>query len=101
MIDANLDFLTWRNSEHLPSHHSSNKLKSLIDALFARIFPLGVSQLVTTPTRIERGQPRVGLDHIYTNRVDKLAPVESYFTGMSDHKVLKVNRYSKYQPRGM
>ena len=95
MLDANLDFLTWRNSEHLPSHHSRNKLKSLIDALFARIFPLGVSQQVTTPTRIERGHPRAGLDHIYTNRPDKLSPVDSYFTGMSDHKLLKVKRFSK------
>ena len=95
MLDANLDFLTWRNCDHLPSHHSSNKLKSLIDTLFDRIIPLGVSQQVTVPTRIERGQPRAGLDHLYTNRPDKLAPVNTYYTGMSDHKLLKVVRFTK------
>ena len=31
-LDANLDFLTWRD-ENLPGHHSSIKLKPLIDAL--------------------------------------------------------------------
>ena len=66
VLDANLDFLTWRSDDQ-PSHHSSFKLKPLIDALFERIFPLGVSQLVTGATRLERGQPRAGLDHLYTN----------------------------------
>ena len=28
MLDANIDFLTWRSSEILPPHHSSVKLKS-------------------------------------------------------------------------
>ena len=50
MLDANLDFLTWRNSESLPSNHSSNRLSGLVDALFDRIMPLGVSQLVTGAT---------------------------------------------------
>ena len=95
MLDANLDFLTWRNCDHLPSHHSSNKLKSLIDTLFARIIPLGVSQQVTVPTRMESGQPRAGLDHLYTNRPDKLSQVYTYYTGMSDHKLLKVVRFTK------
>ena len=45
-LDANLDFITWRRDD-LPPHHSSVRLKSLIDALFERIFPLGVTQLVT------------------------------------------------------
>ena len=72
MLDANLDFLTWRNSDELPPHHSSNRLKSFIDTLFDRIMPLGVSQLVTGATRMERGQPQAGLDHIYTNKPEKL-----------------------------
>ena len=95
MLDANLDFLTWRSSENLPLHHSSVKLKSLIDELFDRIMPHGVSQLVTGATRIERGYPRSGLDHIYSNRPEKLSQVETFLTGMSDHKLLKVTRYSK------
>ena len=95
MLDANLDFLTWRNCEHLPKHHSSNRLKSLIDALFDRIMPLGVSQLVTGATRMERGQPRTGLDHLYSNKPDKLSSVQTYYTGMSDHKLLKVQRFTR------
>ena len=91
MIDANLDFLTWRNCDHLPSYHSSNKSKPLIGTLFARIIPLGVSQQVTVPTRMESGQPRAGLDHIYTNRPHKFFQVTTYFTDMSDHKLLKTS----------
>ena len=93
-LDANLDFLTWRN-ENLPSYHSSVRLKPLIDELFERILPLGVSQLVTGATRLERGQPRAGLDHLYTNKPEKLSSVQTYFTGMSDHKLLKFSRFSK------
>ena len=43
-LDANLDHLTWRSTEGLPLHHSSVRLKSLVDALFDRIIPLGVTQ---------------------------------------------------------
>ena len=95
MLDANLDFLTWRNIENLPAHHSSIRLKSLINRLFDRIIPLGVSQLVTDATRVERGQPRAGLDHLYTNRPDKLSQVETLYTGMSDHKLIKCRRHTK------
>ena len=49
-LDANLDFLTWRQ-EDLPHHHSSVKLKALTDALFEKILPLGVTQLVKDATR--------------------------------------------------
>ena len=94
-LDANLDFLTWRMSDGLPAHHSSVRLKSLIDALFNRIIPMGVSQLVTGATRFERGQPKTGLDHLYSNKPDKLSSVQTHFTGMSDHKLLKVTRFSK------
>ena len=99
VLDANLDFLTWR-SDNLPPNHSSVRLKSLIDALFERIFPLGVSQLVTGATRLERGQPRAGLDHLYTNKPEKLSSVQTYFTGISDHKLVKFTRFSKsFRPR--
>ena len=48
-LDANIDHLTWRKQESLPPTNSSVKLKSLIDALFTRIIPLGVMQMVTGP----------------------------------------------------
>jgi hypothetical protein len=95
MLDANLDFLTWRSTEDLPAHHSSIRLKSLINELFDRIIPHGVSQLVTGATRIERGHPRTGLDHLYSNKPEKLSSVQTHLTGMSDHKLLKVIRYTK------
>ena len=95
MMDANIDFLTWRNAENLPPHHSSVRLKSLINELFDRIIPHGVSQLVTGATRVERGCPRTGLDHLYSNKPQKLSSVQTYLTGMSDHKLLKVIRYTK------
>ena len=57
MLDANLDFLTWRNTDHLEPHHSSIRLKCLIDMLFNKIIPLGFSQLVTGATRMERFNP--------------------------------------------
>ena len=81
--------------ENLPPHHSSVRLKYLINELFDRIIPNGVSQLVTGATRVERGCPRTGLDHLYSNKPQKLSSVQTYLTGMSDHKLLKVIRYTK------
>ena len=95
MLDANLDHLTWGNTDSLHSSHSSVRLRDLIDLLFDKIIPLGVSQLVKVATRYESGKPVSGLDHVYTNKPDKLSPVQTYFTGLSDHKMLKVTRYSK------
>ena len=53
------------------------------------------AQCVTGATRIERGQPKSGLDHLYSNRSEKLSSVQTFFTGVSDHKLLKVTRFSK------
>ena len=94
-LDANIDHLTWRKQDSLPQHSSSVRLKSLIDELFTRIIPLGVTQLVTGATRMERGQPKTGLDHLYSNKVDKLSAVQTYFTCALDHKLLKVLRVTK------
>ena len=94
-LDANIDYLTWRNQDSIPPHSSSVRLKSLIDDLFTRIIPLGVSQLVTGATRMERGQPKTGLDHVYTNKVEKLSSIQKYLTGTSDHKLLKFVRFTK------
>ena len=55
-MDANLDFLTW-TQENLPNHHSSARLRPLTKALFSRIIPLEVTQLVTGPTRAEPFMP--------------------------------------------
>ena len=76
-LDANLDFLTWRDDD-LPPNHSSVKLRPLTDALFHKIMPLGVSQLIKSATRVASGQPKSGLDHLYTNQPDKLSSVQTF-----------------------
>ena len=79
-MDANIDHLTWRNTDNLPPHHSSIRLRPLIEALFDRILPQGVIQLVRGATRIEKGYPKTGLDHLYSNKPEKLSSVETFFT---------------------
>ena len=94
MMDANLDFLTW-TQEDLPSHHSSVKLRPLTHALFTQILPQGVIQLVTGPTRAERGVAATGLDHCYSNKATKLSEVKTEWTGMSDHKIVLVRKFTR------
>ena len=101
-LDANSDALTWNFENPLPPNHSNVKLKPLINDLFDRILPQGVSQLVMVPTHAQQGIATKCLDHLYTNQPAKLSDVQAEFTGMSDHKIIKVNRYSKSlkeQPR--
>ena len=93
-MDANIDFLKWTRDD-LPSSDSTNRLRPLIDQLFSQILPHGVSQLVTVPTRFWPGTPDSGLDHIYSNKPSKLSEVYTEFSGGSDHKLLKITRYSK------
>ena len=95
MMDANLDFLTW-SSENLPSHHSSVKLGPLTQALFTRILPLGVVQMVTGPTRAERGVPATGLDHLYGNRLSGLEYRTTKFLARKFSKDFKrTERYTR------
>ena len=94
MMDANIDFLKWTR-EDLPASDSTSKLQPLISQLFSRIFPFGVSQLVKSATRTWPGQTDSGLDHIYSNKPDKLSEVHSEFMGGSDHRLLKIVRFSK------
>ena len=48
-----------------------------------------------TATRTWPGQNDSGLDHIYSNRPEKLSDVHSEFQGGSDHRLLKIVRFSK------
>ena len=93
-MDANIDFLKW-TADNLSPNDNTYRLRPLIAELFSRIFPHGVSQMVTTSTRAWPGQPESGLDHLYTNRPSKLSAVYTEFTGGSDHKIIKVTRFSK------
>ena len=56
LMDANIDFLRWAD-QNPPANSSTARLRPLIEELFSRILPHGVSQLVTVPTRFWPGQP--------------------------------------------
>ena len=47
------------------------------------------------PTRSWPGQPEAGLDHIYSNKPEKLSEVFAEYAGGSDHKLIRVIRYAK------
>jgi hypothetical protein len=68
---------------------------TLSDHLFARIFPNGVSQLVRVATRVAPNTEPSGLDHVYTNKPEKCSEVYTEFAGGSDHRLVKLTRYSK------
>ena len=91
--DINLNHLEWTKDD-LPANNQTKKLRPLINALFTRILPHGVSQLVTTATRVWPGQPDSGLDHFYSNTPGKLSPIQVINCGASDHKLLLATRYA-------
>ena len=90
MGDFNLD------SESL--HGSNGRHQPLVDALLRQVAPLGVVQCAPggtwTPQGRQRGRP-AGLDHHWTNRPEKLSPVEALAMGHSDHKLISAVRYTK------
>ena len=94
MGDMNLDFLKW-SSKNLADTDTTVKLKPLIEELFTRIIPHGVSQLVKEGTRVWPGVPNSGLDHVYSNSPDKLSEIAGHINGGSDHKLLYFVRYAK------
>ena len=93
LMDANIDALTWA-CEDLPASHSNVKLKPLILDLFEIILPHGVTQLVQVPTHSQFGMATKCLDHLYAPNPDKLSNLETDFTRMSDHKLIKVQMFS-------
>ena len=91
--DMNINHLNWTD-QSLPSSNQTSRLRPLITALFTRIFPHGVTQCVQEPTRHWPNQPSSGLDHYYTNRPDKLSPVQAQYRGGSDHMLIFAVRYA-------
>ena len=85
--------MTWRN-DNLPLYHATAKLKPLTDAMFDRILPLGVSQLVTGGTYLMWGQPRSGHGHLFINKPEKLSSVQTFVTGLSDQNLIKVTTFA-------
>ena len=100
MGDMNLDFLKWSNP-NLAANDTTVRLKPLIEELFTRIIPHGVTQLVKEGTRVWPGQSSSGLDHVYSNKPEKISEICSEFSGGSDHKLLKFTRFSKSMSRSV
>ena len=92
--DINLNSFKWMRDD-LPSSDSIYKLRDLIDLLFEKIIPHGFSQLVTVATRSCPGTADSCLDHLYSNRPDKLSDVRVLVNGASDHRMILVTRYAK------
>ena len=92
--DLNLNHCNWTDL-NLSRSNQSYKLRGLISALFTRILPHGVTQLVNGPTRHFPGQVSTGLDHYFSNRPDKISSVQSHHCGGSDHMLIMGVRHSK------
>ena len=92
--DMNINHLEWSRDD-LPPTNQTHKLKPLIQELFTRILPHGVSQLVTSATWSRPNQSESGLDHLYSNQPTKLSPIQVINCGASDHKLVGCTRYSK------
>ena len=85
--DCNLNHLNWTEPD--------TRLKPLVEALFSRIIPRGVSQMVKVPTRHCSHQSSSGLDHFYTNTPHKISNVEVIYCGGSDHMLVTATRKSR------
>ena len=78
MGDYNLNHCNWTDA-NLPRENQTYKLRSLITALFTRILPFGVVQLISGPTRYFPGCTPSGLDHLFTNAPDKITKSRRIF----------------------
>ena len=92
--DINFNSLKWMR-DNVPATDFVQKLKSMIDLLFEKIIPHGISQLVTVPTRSWPGQEDRCLDHVYTNKPEKLSDIVVHRNDGPDHKVVCFTRYAK------
>ena len=98
MMDSNLDHTTWmKEVNSLPRHSTSVTHRELIDKLFTEVFSKGVVNMVADPTW-HRAQLKVGLDQVCSNKPEKLSSVETIWTGLSDHALLKTHRWSRTVP---
>ena len=92
--DINIDSFKWCRDD-LPSTDSTYKLRPLIELLFERIIPQGFSQQVCAATHSWAGQHPSCIDHLYTNKPEKITEVQAHINGGSDHKLISVVRYAK------
>ena len=94
MGDMNINHLNWQYQGQNASKQT-NKLRPLINELFAKIIPYGFAQLVKVATRHFPGQVSTGLDHVYSNVPDKIQEVRALHWGGSDHMLILTVRRSR------
>ena len=72
--DLNLCHMKWNRTD-IPTTSLTYRLLPLRNELFDRIIPEGFCQLVTGYSFIRQSQEKSGLDHLYSNKVNKLSEV--------------------------
>ena len=87
--DMNINSLKWAKADLPPGDYIHHQ-RPLIDLLFEKIIPLGVTQQVSVPTH-----NKSCLDHIYTNYAEKLSNVTAQINGGSDHKLVYAIRHAE------
>ena len=96
--DINLNFLEfWTEVSEASAHF--NRYRPLVHALLDHVIPHGFSQLITEVTRIQQNQTPALLDHLWTNKPDKLSNIQTFFVGGSDHKIISAIRHTKQSIR--
>ena len=95
MMDANINSINWTQLDSLPSTHYDVQFKPLVVSLFEKILSQGISMLVRQPTHVWVGKATRALDHTYTTNPEKVSEAEVIWTGMSDHAMIRVKRYTK------
>ena len=95
MMDANLNSLEWDRLEEMSSREYEYQFKPLVESLFERIISLGTTMIIKKATRSWQGKATKCLDHIYTSQPSKMGEPEVVWTGLSDHALVKVQRYTK------
>ena len=91
--DLNICHIKWMRTDISSSDHTS-RLSSLTHELFDRIIAQGFCQLVQGFSHIRQGQEKAGLDHLYSNKKNKLSEVSLHSNAASDHKMIHVVRYA-------
>lgn len=95
MMDANLNSLEWDRLDEMSSREYEYQFKPLVESLFERIISLGTTMIIKKATRSWQGKVTKCLDHIYTSQPSKMGEPEVVWTGLSDHALVKVQRYTK------
>ena len=87
MGDLNLDVMKWNSPE--------DDHEEMIEIIKNEIETENFHQLVDQPTRFWPNQTSSGLDHIWTNNLDKVVEVRNMIRAVSDHNVITIKIRTK------